>query len=248
MIRGLWISASALDPTARAQEIVANNLANAQTGGFRQERVAFHRVASALLGGDPNASAAPFGASPETRANAPILSGSIDLEPGTIETTANPAHLAVQGPGFFAVQGPSGELYTRDGSLHRAADGTVLHQSGYPMLTDGGTLVVPPGGEMVVGSDGTVFVDGTPRGRIKLVSLPDTSGLKHAGRGLIASESPGVEDRSSRVVQGALESGNVDPVGAMVEMMSLVRTYEANQRAILTQDQSLGRLISWASG
>ena len=227
---------------------MANNLANAQTGGFRQDRVAFHRVAASLLASGANGTPAPFGPAPDTRANAPILSESLDLEPGTIETTADPSHVAIQGPGFFAVQGPSGELYTRDGSLHRSADGTVLHQSGYPILTDAGTLVVPPGSEMVVGSDGTVFVNGTPQGRIKVVSLPDTTGLKHAGRGLIASETPGVEDRTSRVVQGALESGNVDPVGAMVEMMSLVRTYEANQRAILTQDQSLGRLISWASG
>ncbi len=245
MIRGLWISAAALDPAAKAQEILANNLANVQTGGFRQDRLAFHRVAADALGAP---APPPFGPAADTRVAAPILAQTVDLSEGTVETTSNPEHVALQGPGFFAVQGPSGELYTRDGSLHRGTDGTVLHQSGYPLLTDSGPLVVPPDSEMVVGSDGTVFVDGTPRGRLKVVSLPDPTALRHAGRGLIASDQPGVEDRSSRVVQGALESGNVDPVGSMVEMMSLVRTYEANQRAILTQDQSLGRLISWASG
>lgn len=245
MIRGIWISASSLDPMARAQEVLANNLANVETGGFRQDRLAFHRIATGELGApDP----APFGPSGETRSVAPVLREGLDLTEGVVETTGDPTNVAIQGPGFFAVQGPTGELYSRDGALRRATDGTLLHASGYPLLSDAGPLVVPPGSEMVIGADGTVFADGTPLGRIKTVSLPDPGAVRHAGRGLLSSEQPGLEDRSSRVVQGALEAGNVDPVGSMIEMMALVRAYEANQRALMTQDQTLGRLISWSSG
>jgi flagellar basal body rod protein FlgG len=257
MIRGLWISAAALSPTTRAQEILANNLANAATGGFRQDRVAFERVVQdAGAASGATGTAAPAGTPgvasvsgvEEGLGAAPRLVTRIDPGPGPLETTDSPFHLAVAGPGYFAVQSPDGELYTRDGTLQLAPDGTLLHRSGYPLLTEGGALTVPPGGAFAVASDGTVSVNGESRGKLRVVALPDSSSLSHAGTGLLRSAVPGEADATSRVIQGSLEGANVDPVLAMVDMVSLLRGFEANQRAIIAQDGTLGRLVQWANG
>jgi flagellar basal body rod protein FlgG len=257
MIRGLWISAAALSPTTRAQEILANNLANAATGGFRQDRVAFERVVQDVgAASDATGTAAPAGTRgasgmpgvEEGLGAAPRLVTRIDPGPGPLETTDSPFHLAVSGPGYFAVQGPDGELYTRDGTLQLAPDGTLLHRSGYPLLTEGGALTVPPGGAFSVASDGTVSVNGESGGKLRVVTLSDPSSLSHAGTGLLRSAAPGEADATSRVIQGSLEGANVDPVLAMVDMVSLLRGFEANQRAIIAQDGTLGRLVQWANG
>jgi flagellar basal body rod protein FlgG len=287
MIRGIWISASAMEPMIRAQEILANNLANAGTSGFRQDRFAFHGAntpglptgpagaaaepagaAPRLTGSSGNASgaaaAATGAASPSTAASsptaarpgsaaqlgsaeAPVLTGKIDLESASFETTGDQFHLAIAGPGFFTVQGPEGELYSRDGTLQRATDGTILHHSGYPLMTEGGNLVVPKGSELTVGLDGTAFVDGSAVGKLRIAAL-DSQQLSHAGAGLVRSAQPAGTDTESRVLQGSIEGANVNGVLAMIEMMELQRGFEANQRAILTQDGSLGRLVQWASG
>ncbi len=257
MIRGLWISAGALSPTMRAQEILANNLANAGTGGFRQDRVAFERVvqqteaplgATTGLASGGGAPTAALFALEEGSGAAPRLRTSLDTGSGSLETTESPLHLAVSGPGFLAVQGPEGELYTRDGTLQLASDGTVLHRSGLPLLTEGGALTLPAGSELAVAGDGTVLVDGEPRGKLRIVSLPDAASLSHAGTGLLRSSVPGETDTESRIVQGSLEGANVDPVLAMTDMIALLRGFEANQRAIVAQDGTLGRLVQWANG
>jgi flagellar basal body rod protein FlgG len=243
----MWISAGALTPTMRAQEILANNLANAATGGFRQDRVAFELVA----GGGATGAAAGAGSTAgveEGGGAAPRLVTRLDNGAGPLEMTQNRLNLAVSGPGYLAVQGPEGELYTRDGTLQLSPEGTLLHRSGYPILTEGGSVTVPPGGEFTVGSDGSVFVNGESRGKLRVVALPDPAALSHAGSGLLRSTTPAESDTTSRVVQGSLEGANVDPVLAMVDMVSLLRGFEANQRAIIAQDGTLGRLVQWANG
>ena len=240
MIRGLGISAGALTSLARAQEILANNLANAGTTGFRQDRFTFHLSAGTQAGG---AAAAAGGVQ-----SVPSLSDKLDLAPGSFETTESPLHISVSGPGFLVVQGPDGEMYTRDGSLVRSDDGTILHRSGHPILLEGGTLTAPPSARLTFGSDGTVLVDGSPQGKLRLVALSDATQIKHAGAGLLSTTQEAEPDTTSRIVQGSLEGANVDPVLSMVQMTELLHDFEADQRAILTQDSSLGKLIQWASG
>jgi len=297
MIRGLMISAGALSPLTRAQEILANNLANVNTSGFKEDRFAFHReleagtaaavspatgtsgaasgkvgsaasgtAGSAAVGGARSAvagttsgggssgggnvggsSGGSGGSSPAAAALAPQLAGKVDLAPGSFETTGSPLHLAISGPAFFAVQTPEGELYTRDGSFQRATDGTVTTRSGYPVLTDGGTLTVSASSTLSFGADGTAYVDGAARGKLKLMALPDAGQVTHAGSGLVRSAQPAQADATSRVVQGSVEGANVDAVTTMVQMTELLHDYQANQQAILTQDGSLGQLIQWAS-
>jgi flagellar basal-body rod protein FlgF len=240
MLRGMWISASALSPAQRAQEILANNLANVGTPGFRQVRFAFQQEANAL--GLP---LLPGGAAPSSEA--PGLVTQLDLAEASLETTGNPLDLSLSGSGFFAVQGPEGPLYTRDASLVRGLDGTLLHRSGHPILTEGGPVIVPETGTVEVSADGNVKVDGSTVGRLQVVELPDPTLLRLAGRNLIQTNAEVLPVESPVVVQGAVEGANSDPVATMIEMLAILRSYQANQSAISTQDASLGQLIRWAS-
>ncbi len=258
MIRGLYVSAGAMTPAMRAQEILANNLANVSTGGFRQDRLAFHglldrRTAAAMEERAQAAEGLPAGGVPGDPGRphgtvTPGLASGMDLSAGAMETTGNALHLAVTGTGFLGVQGPDGELYTRDGALRLTDEGTLVHRSGYPLITGGGALMLPPGATFDVASDGTVLINGTPGGRISLFTLPEAAMIRHAGAGLISYAGDAEGDTASTLVQGALEGSNVDPVSIMVEMMALLRGMEANQKAISAQDGSLGRLIQWAAG
>lgn len=240
MIRGMWVSASALGPAQRAQEILANNLANVGTPGFRQVRFAFQQEADAM--GVP---LLPGGAS--APAQTPGLVTQLDLAEASLETTGNPLDLSLAGTGFFAVQGPEGPLYTRDASLVRGLDGTLLHRSGHPILTEGGPVIVPESGTLEVAADGTVKVDGASVGRLQVMELPDPTLLRLAGRNLIQTNAEVLPVESPQVVQGAVEGANSDPVATMIEMLAVLRSFQANQSAISTQDASLGQLIRWAS-
>lgn len=264
MIQGLRFSASALDPAMRAQEILSNNLANVNTPGFRQDRLAFHQVLGETGGpGEGGAGVSPAGAGsaaasgtpavPSPRGPSSSASGNpqvnrvLDLDEGMLESTGSAYDLSLSGPGFFVVQGTEGELYTRDGSVHRGADGTLLHGSGYPLLGESGPIHVPEGGTLAVDADGTILVDGSSQGKLRVVELPDPGALHHAGANLIRSDVPGQEADQFQVVQGAREGSNGSAVETMVEMMTLLRGFEANQQAMVTQDGSLGELIRWAS-
>lgn len=268
MNRGIQISAAALTPLQRAQEILANNLANVATSGFRADRVAFERVLAAGVDGAApagaggaagNAAPGPAGVgpagppgigldgAPERFAGAPVPLQQVDLEPGALDTTNSPLDLAIVGPGFFSVQTPNGVAYTRDGSLALDANGQLVHRSGNPILGEGGPIQLAPGASFSVDADGTVRVDGAAQGRLQVVAFDDPTTLRHAGRGLLAAEVPGVALENARVAQGAVETSNVDAVGTMVEMMTVLRSFEANHSALMTQDQTLAQLVRWAT-
>ncbi|MCA9756801.1 MAG: flagellar basal-body rod protein FlgF [Candidatus Eisenbacteria bacterium] len=260
MNRGIRVSAAALTPLARAQEILANNLANVSTTGFREDRVGFERLlaataqpgpgganAGAQAGGTPAPGAAGAGGGAGASLAAPALGRRVDLESGAIDTTGGPLDLALVGPGFFTVQTPDGPAYTRDGSLSLDPEGQLVHRSGNPLLGEGGPITLAAGSLFEVDTDGTVRVDGEAQGRLQVVTFDDPTTLRHAGRGLLASDTPGTPLETARVVQGSLESSNVDPVGTMVEMMTVLRSFEANHNALMTQDQTLAQLVRWAS-
>lgn len=139
-------------------------------------------------------------------------------------------------------------MYTRDGTLERSPEGLLVQKSGYPILTEGGTVTVPPSAELAVAPDGTVLVNGTSQGKLRIVTLSDAQEVRHAGTGLLSSTGSAEPDTTSRVIQGSVEGANVDPVLTMVDMVTLLRGYEANQKAIQAQDRSLGQLIQFANG
>lgn len=241
MIRGFYTAASGLISAARRMEVVTNNLANAQTTGFKQERTgasAFDQqlVMQLALGGDP-AQVGPLMLSDQ--ASEPEL----DFTQGALRATERDLDLAIEGPAFFAVRTADGIRYTRDGSFTRGAQGMLLTQTGGLVLGENGPLEVPPG-RLDIRTDGTVLVDEAPVGKLRLVEFRPDQTLKRVGDNQFAPRDEGVQpalSSGSVVHHRFLEGSNVDLTATLTTSIELQRAYEANQRMMQYQDELMAR-------
>jgi flagellar basal body rod protein FlgG len=220
-----------------AQSVLANNLANATSTGFKQDRIAFEQTLSQQLSA---AGAQPAG-------SAPNLVTTLDPRPGSYNVTDRPLDFAIQGEGYFAVATPEGERYPRSGHFRLAEDGTLVTPQGFPVLSTGGPLTLPGEMDLRVTPSGEIMNGDQALGRLRLVTFSEETppSFIHAGGGLLATQSEALEAPAARVLQGVLEGPNVEPLQALVEMITLLRHFEMNQKALQAQDQSLGTLLSW---
>jgi flagellar basal-body rod protein FlgF len=207
-------------------EMLANNLANAATAGYKGDRE-FYSLYLA-----PEASA-PSGASLETL---PVIERKwTDHSQGSLLTTGNPLDLALYGRGFFAVNGPATTLYTRDGSFRLSATGELATAAGYAVrAAGGGTIQATYSGPIEVSADGTVSQDGTVLGRLELVDFQDPAALDKQGGSYFRAQAGAtpVVNAEVEVRQGKLESSNVAPAEGAVRLVSVMRQFEMLQKAI----------------
>ncbi|MCK4305676.1 MAG: flagellar hook-basal body protein [Candidatus Eisenbacteria sp.] len=235
MVKGILTSAGAMRPALLAQDILANNLANANTTGFRADRMAFQ-----LINSQP-----PGAGSIEAATSGPVLTTRLDNGPGAYQVTDRPLDLALQGEGFFVVNTPEGDRYTRSGHFMLGDDGTLITPQGHAVLSDGGPLTLPGNTDVQITSSGQIRAQGRRIGRLQVVTFEEEPTFTHAGGGLLATEAEPMPADGSRVLQGVLEGPNVESVQAMVEMITLLRYFEMNQKALQIQDESLGNLLAW---
>ncbi len=240
MDRMIYLSMTGAKASMQRQDVLANNLANASTPGFRAEMQAFRAVP---VRGD-GASTRVF--SLETTTGA-------DTTPGAITSTGRNLDVAMQGNAWLAVQGLDGvEAYTRAGGLEVAADGTLSTRSGLPVLGDGGPIQVPAGSIVNIGQDGTVSAragnatNPTPVGRLKLVTpeAPLQRGLDGLFRAPGGDPLPA--DETARLQDGALEGSNVSAVETMVAMIAAARQFEQQMKLLQTAEsgeRSAARLL-----
>jgi flagellar basal-body rod protein FlgF len=219
MDRMIYLSMSGAKATMQRQDVLANNLANASTTGFRAELQAFRAVP---VRGD--------GAS--TRVYALETTTGYDPAAGPAQQTGRPLDVALQGNAWLAVQGFDGtEAYTRMGSLQVDAEGTLMTSGGRTVLGDGGPIQLPPDSMPQIAADGTVTVrqpNGslTPVGRLKLVT-PEAP-LARGDDGLFrAAEGDLPADPNARLQDGALEGSNVNPIENLVAMIAAARPFVA---------------------
>lgn len=243
MDRLIYTAMSGASAAAQRQSVLANNLANASTQGFRAELSTFRAVP---LRGD--------GAT--TRVFAMEATSGHDDKPGAIQRTGRALDMVAQGRSWFAVQGLDGtEAYTRAGAFQVSPEGTLMTSSGLPLLSDGGAPIdVPPGSELSVGSDGTVSAKtgdqpSSTLGRLKLATPTADDPLRRGEDGLFrtASQEPLPSDATARVETGALEGSNVNPVETMVGMIAAARQFEQQMRLLQTTetaDKSAAQLLS----
>lgn len=243
MDRMIYLGMSGAKMDMHRQEVLANNLANVSTTGFKAE---LHAVRSVPVRGD--------GAS--TRVYALETTVGYDDTAGPITATGRPLDIAVQGKSWLAVQGLDGtEAYTRFGALTVDSEGTLKTQNGYTVLGDGGPISLPPNSTVNIGADGTVSskqANGTitPVGRLKLVTPEErlergTDGLFRSNAGELPA------DATARVQDGALEGSNVNPIEAMISMITSARQFEAQMKLMKTaeqDEQQASRLLSNTSG
>jgi len=230
MLPGLYLSANGLRARITQQEIVANNLANLNTPGFKREVVSFREL---------------YSSSPGKTLPLLGLEAKTDFGQGSLQRTGDPLNLAIEDRGFFTVETPKGTRFTRNGNFSLNKEGLLITQEGAPVLGENGPIVID-GDEVAVNSQGEVFVDGRSVDRLLISDFALPYPLCKEGKGLF-SPLAGREARrreNPRILQGYLEAANVAPAKEMIELISLLRLYEANQKAILMQDQILNRTVN----
>lgn len=232
---------------------ISNNMANLNTVGYKQEKLAFEDVLTHYAHDflDPN-----FGLSggviwPQGKQMTQPRIGvsEIAFEQGPVKQTGNQLDLALDGEGFFQIQTPDGDFYTRNGQFKINDQNQLVNSQGYPLLGQGGPIQVPEQGAVEVDGSGRVFVNQEEVGQIDVVSISDLNQLEKRGGNLLqlkedsqAQEVPAPEE--TKVLQGALEESNVEVVEEMVRMIETMRTFEACQQAMKKSNELDRNLIS----
>ena len=254
MTSALWNSKTGLDAQQMRMSVISNNLANANTTGFKRDRVVFEDLLYQNVR-QPGAQSSqdtqlPTGLQLGTGVR--VVATEKLFTQGNVTKTDAPLDLAIQGRGFFQIQLPDGSAaYTRDGSFTVNAQGQMVNSSGY-VLTP--AITIPASSlSVTIGVDGTVsaLAPGatapTQVGNIQLVDFVNETGLQARGENLFVetaasgSPTPGTAGQSGlgTVIQGTLETSNVNVVEELVNMIETQRTYEINSRAIETADGML---------
>ena len=253
MIRGLYGAASAMMSEMVKQDVIANNLANINTTGFKGDSAVFKEQMEQQLyrTSDQPDGSDPLGVSTPVHIGA-MTTGSesdgvyTDYAAGIYHQTDNPLDMALDGSGFFAVDTGSGIRYTRNGSFTLADDGTLETMEGYKVLGGNGPVQVPPGGgKIAIGEDGQVLVDGTQIDQLQVVDFDKPYPLTKIGDSLFAAAADApVIPSSAKVKQGGVEGSNVNPVTQMVHMIATMRAYEAASKALQGEDELLGKAVN----
>ena len=169
-----------------------------------------------------------------------------NFEQGQLQPTENSFDLALRGKGFFCIETPEGERYTRNGEFTKDAEGYLVSKEGYKVLGEDGYIKID-GSNMMVDEKGEVYKDEQLVDKLKLVDFDDYKILRKEGDGLIRIEE-GIEEgpvaTAVLVQQGFIEGSNVNSVKEMVEMLTMMRTYEANQKMIRIQDELLDKAVN----
>jgi len=245
VIRGIYTALSGLNLHEIKQAILANNIANIDTPGFKKGIFSIEGGGMAeLFRFVPGEHPAFVGKLPLVVQ--PQVEFTTDFSQGRLEMTGNPLDLAIEGEGFFVVMTGEGEAYTRAGNFLRSADGRLVTPGGYPVQGEGGDLVLPPQGEVVVDEEGNVRVGEEVVGKLRIVRFADPGLLEKQGENLFRAPGGVVPEVAQRytVRQGFLERSNVEIVEAMVRMIEALREYELTQRAVMAQDETLEKAVN----
>lgn len=229
MDRLIYTAYSGLSASMIQQRVIASNMANAQTTGFRAELL----VASPVT---------VKGTGIEARAMADAQVRGANMTQGAVDRTGNPLDVALNGDTMLAVQASDGtEAYTRRGDLTVDANGTLVNGEGLPVLSDNGPITVPPGARLAIAPDGTVLANDPdqpdappqPVGRLKLASTTG-SDIQKGLDGLFRVTGGGVlpTDDAATLVSGSLEKSNVNATQVLVDMVSAQRLFEMRAKVV----------------
>jgi len=238
MDSGFYSSFSGFAARMDALDLLANNLANVNTTGYKSHHEFYRSLEAALssqpslipagtLSGSLNHSVNEFG----------VLGGSdMDFSQGTLERTGNDTDVALQGTGFFAVQTKNGVRYTRDGSFVLNKDRNLITANGDLVLSVQNNKVNKPiqvpSGKISISADGTLSVDGALVAKLRIEEFPQGTELTPEGNTYWKAPDGAGKPASASVQQGMLESSNSDPVRSTIALIDLQRTAQMMERAI----------------
>ncbi|MBT3358850.1 MAG: flagellar basal-body rod protein FlgF [Rhodospirillales bacterium] len=217
--------------------VIANNLANMNTTGFKGGKMMFIEHLVRSRGGDSIIG--------DKIAYVRDIATVRDLSEGGIKATGNPLDLAIQGDGYFVIDTPTGEQYTRNGSFRLDQEGQLVTKNGDPVLSDGGDpfFFTPTESKITVSRDGTVSTSNGQLGRMRTVRFENQYALKETAGGLFTSEAPPQDIEIPNIVQNALESSNVEPIIEMTRLIETHRTYKSVQKLMDAENERLKKMI-----
>lgn len=241
MIRGIYTSASGMMAQMLKLDTISNNLANAMNDGFKKDLAIVQSGREMQISrisrntGDPAfIGSLGVGCSPPT-----IVT---DFSPGVVKPTGNPLDVALNGSGFFAVETPNGTVFTRDGSFAIDREGYLVTKAGFRVLGSEGHVFLP-NGDVEIAQNGQVYSNGEPVNALIILDFPE-GGLSKVGENIyMAADEAETAESDAIVLQGNIEMSNVNTLGEMVEMITANRAYEASQKILIAQDETLGMAV-----
>lgn len=234
MQNSLLVGLTAQMTLRRNMEIVSNNLANVSTTGFKKEAPAFEELLVPVESDQASLSEISF-----------VRDWGVvrDMTNGPLLQTEAPLDVAIEGQGFLVVRTADGERYTRDGHLKLDASGKIVTSDDFPVLSDGGEITIPPGQTAIkIASDGTVSTALGTAGKFRVVTLPQAS-LRKEGSNLYTSAEQASPATGARLVQGAIERSNVEPVVEMTRMIEITRAYQHSTETLNATDDLIRRAV-----
>ena len=235
--------------TEHRMNIIANNLANVNTQGFKRQTLAFKDTMASYAHDElreplQHLRSEPLFPEAKNMARPRLAVSEIDYSQGSMEYTGNALDLAISGENaFFRVQTPNGDYLSRSGHFVLSSDGTIVTPNGYPLQGEGGNLTVPAGTRnIIITGDGQLAADDMVIGRIALVNVDNPQNLEKLGSNLyrprtnVDVDQGSAYEEGARVEQGFIEKANVEVVSEMVNMIETNRQFEAYQKVMQTSD------------
>jgi len=235
----LYQAASALQANARWEEVISDNLASSSIPGFKRQQLSFSEVQAGLMG--PN--------SPQ-HFTLPKAITTTSFEQGELKFTGSNTDVALEGPGFFELQLPNGgTAYTRDGEFQTNLQGQLVNKQGQLVMGESGPIQLDPssGQPISISATGEISQGGDVRGKLKVVDINKPQLLTQIGSGSFLATNPDIEAKpviNPSIRPGLIEGANTTPVVEMASLISVMRSFEANQKIIQMQDDRMSRAIS----
>ncbi len=247
MLRGLYTAASGMIAEGLRTDTIANNLANADTAGYKKDATVTSEFHNILLQRINDGAEQP--AIGRMGGGAEVVANVASHAAGTLKTTENPLNVAIEGDGFFGVDAPQGVRYTRDGSFRLNDQNQLVTADGYRVRGQNGAAIVAvnPTGSLTIDQAGRVFSGAQEVGRLETVSFANRGQLLKEGGNLFKAPDNGslqAEPFTGKVRQGMLEGSNVNVVQEMVNLITSYRAYEIHAKAVQTQDALADKAVN----
>lgn len=259
MWRGLYTAGTGMMTEMNRTNVISNNLANINTTGYKRERAIDREFEPLLIRRINDKKVAPMTAFKEFGIfkKVPVVGTlglgsytmeiSTDFAQGAFQSTGNPLDVAISGEGYFVIETPNGNRYTRDGSFSRRTDGTLITSRGEVVQGQNSRpIVIPPtASEILIGSKGEVYADRVEIGRLALVEFNDRREIIKEGNNLFRmQEGARPLPATGECEQGVLERSNSNVITEMVDLINNYRVYEADAKALLSEDAMLDKAVN----
>ncbi|MGR6837388.1 flagellar hook-basal body protein [Syntrophomonas erecta] len=250
MIKGLYNAGSGMMLQMARQDVIANNIANVNTAGFKKATAVTRAFPNMLITRMGETQVDNQGKNRSSRT--PIIGGlgtgacldgiATDYSLGNLKKTDNPFDLALSSDSYFVIETPEGERFTRNGQFKVNEAGLLTNGEGYPVLNDYDDFIYLEG-EFSVDSSGYITINGEEAARLKVVRFPDQEVLQRVGGTLLTTDQEYQLVDQPGVLQGYTEESNVNAVQEMVTLISTVRAYESLQKVVQAEDETIRAAI-----